>query len=82
MLAGSWTSMTEATFTELRTSAAFDLVGSVGANQVLWCTSSVDLVHQCIELVLDSVLDMQCMYMHSAYAYACTCTARRLFWLI
>ena len=30
---GSWTSMTEATFAKLRTSAAFDVVGSVGGPQ-------------------------------------------------
>jgi len=31
--AAAWTSMTEATFTKLRTSAAFDVVGSVGGPQ-------------------------------------------------
>ena len=53
-----------------RTNAAFDVVGSVGGpqtgstagfsdwlhrvNQVLWCTS-VDLVHQCTQLIRDFV---------------------------
>jgi len=59
--------MTEATFTKLRTSAAFDVVSAVLADldrvygwiQRLTAQSQpsiVDLVHQCTQLVLDSVL--------------------------
>jgi len=68
----AWLKQRSPKLTELRTSAAFDVVGSVDGpqtgsirldlptdctvNQVLWCMSSVDLVHQCTQLVLDSVL--------------------------
>jgi len=75
---GSWTSMTEATFTKLRTSVAFDVVGmcwrtsdrvygwiqrlpaqsqpSTVVHVKTQLTQCVVLVHQCTQLVLDSVL--------------------------
>jgi len=59
--------MTEATFTEFSSSATFDAVSSVGGpqtrsttgfsnwlhrvSQVLWYTPSVNLMHQCTQLV-------------------------------
>ena len=71
---GNWTSVTEAKFTEFSSSATFDVVGSVGGpqtgsttgfsnqlhrvSQVLWCTSSVDLMYQRTQVVFDSVFEL------------------------
>ena len=77
-------SMTEATFTKLRTSAAFDVVGSVGGpqtgstagfsdwlhrvNQVLWCTSSFQF-RWCDRLSCVPVsFGAQCYHYHACLA--------------